>query len=529
MIRVPAFPTKVSRHAALLALVLGVVSASGFAPMGLWPLALLAIGAFALLLPIATGWRQAAWLGWLFGMGHFTLGNSWIATAFTYQSNMPAVLGWAAVPLLSLYLAVFPAIAAGAARAIAGKRKGAVLALGFAACWIIAEWLRSWVFTGYAWNPFGAVLLGPDDRPGLAALAPFMGTYALSGLAVLLGVMVVHLLTTRAFVAASLAAFLLAAGMYWPAGEGEEGSLAVTIAQPDIRQEVLSDPLHYEENFQRLAELSLPREPGQTRLVLWPESGMVDYLQDGYPQRYYNSTTALGSPEFARARLGRVVGEGSVLLTGAVDLEIGPDETGYVRALGAYNSVTAIDAGGGIVGSYAKAHLVPYGEYLPMRWLLEPIGLSRLVPGSIDFLPGPGPQSFELGDHGRAGIQICYEIVFSGQVVDPKNRPDYIFNPSNDGWFGAFGPPQHFAQARLRAIEEGLPVLRATTTGISGIVDAHGVVRARAGKQVRQRIDGFVPPALPPTLFARLGNSLPLIWALFFLAMAAVVIRQRPR
>ncbi len=528
MTRLPIINGKLPRPAWLWALALGVLSASGFQPLGLWPLALLAIGLFALMLPASTGWRQAAWLGWLFGMGHFTLGNCWIATAFTHQSNMPAVLGWAAVPLLSLYLALFPALAAAATRLIARDRSGMALALAFAACWIVSEWLRSWVFTGYAWNPFAMVLLGPFDRPGLAALAPFLGTYALSGLAVLLGAGVAGLLQGGANVRAAVAALLIALGMYWPAGEGvgEEGTLPVTVVQPDIRQARLGNPLYYEANFTRLAQLSAASEAGRERLVLWPESGMADYLQDGYPQRYYDRTTALGSPEYARARIGRVIGEGSLLLTGAVDLEIGRRADGTVGAVGAYNTVTAVSDRGELAGRYAKAHLVPYGEYLPMRGILEPLGLSRLVPGAIDFLPGPGPQTLELGAHGRAGIQVCYEIVFAGQVVDPDARPDYIFNPSNDGWFGAFGPPQHFAQARMRAIEEGLPVLRATTTGISGIIDPRGVVREYLPGHVEGRIDAYVPAAAPPTPFARLGNLLSLGWALAFLAAGLVAMRR---
>jgi apolipoprotein N-acyltransferase len=172
--------------------------------------------------------------------------------------------------------------------------------------------------------------------------------------------------------------------------------------------------------------------------VLWPESGLADFLRPGYPQRYYDRTTALGDPVFARRRIGRLIGRGSVLMTGAVDLEIGRGEFGP-RAVGAYNAVTALDAGGTIRGGYSKAHLVPYGEYLPMRPLLEPLGLSRLVAGSIDFISAPGPRTLDLGAHGKAGIQICYEIVFSGEVVEHGHRPDYIFNPSNDGWFGYFG------------------------------------------------------------------------------------------
>ena len=191
------------------------------------------------------------------------------------------------------------------------------------------------------------------------------------------------------------------------------------------------------------------------------------------------------------------------------------------------NAITPIAADGTLGERYAKAHLVPFGEYLPMRWLLEPLGLSRLVAGTIDFIPGPGPRTLDLGPWGKAGAQICYEIVFSGQVVDPRERPDYIFNPSNDGWFGAWGPPQHLAQARMRAIEEGLPVLRSTTTGISAVIDARGVVRDHLGMRVAGRIDGFVPPTAPPTLFGRFGNWLALGWALVLVAGSLVATRLR--
>jgi apolipoprotein N-acyltransferase len=219
-----------------------------------------------------------------------------------------------------------------------------------------------------------------------------------------------------------------------------------------------------------------------------------------------------------------VIGPGAVLLTGAADLEIA---NGHV--VGAYNVVTAVNGAGEIVGSYAKAHLVPYGEYLALRWLLEPLGARRLVAGSIDFSPGPGPRTLDLGAWGKAGVQVCYEIVFSGQVVDRRHRPDYIFNDSNDGWFGAFGPPQHLAQARLRAIEEGLPVLRATTTGISAVIDSRGVVRQHLPMHRAGRLDGLIPPPAPPTLFARLGNILPLGWALLVLLLARVAMRRRAR
>jgi len=198
------------------------------------------------------------------------------------------------------------------------------------------------------------------------------------------------------------------------------------------------------------------------------------------------------------------------------------------KVLATRNSVTMIDWHGNILGGYSKAHLVPYGEYLALRWLLEPLGAARLVPGTLDFWPGPGPRTFDFGVLGKAGVQICYEMVFSGHVVDPQERPDYIFNPSNDGWFGSWGPPQHLAQARLRAIEEGLPVLRSTTTGISAVIDADGLVRAFVPRHTAGRLDGRVPPAHEPTPFARLGNALPLALAML-LMVASVVARGRRR
>lgn len=508
----------------LLAPILGVVAAAGFQPLGLWPLSLIALGVFLHLIERAPTWRRAALLGWLFGLAHFTFANAWIATAFTYQAQMPPALGWVAVPLLSLYLAAYPALAATGARLVAHRGSRMALLLAFAGCWTVSEWLRSWVFTGFPWNPLGVVLLGPFDRPGLAAVAPWFGTYALSGLAVLFGGGMAVAWRERRWVQTAIGAALLVLGMYLPAGKAAGGRIHFTLVQPDVPQGQLDDQRFYEANFQKTAALTLPERPGTPRLVLWPESGLPDFLREGYPQRYYDAATAFADPTLARQRIGRVIGPQSLLLTGAVDLRIADG-----HAVGAYNAVTAIDSAGEIVGSYDKAHLVPYGEYLALKWLLEPLGARRLVSGSLDFIPGPGPRTLDLGPWGRAGVQVCYEIVFSGQVVDRYHRPDYIFNDSNDGWFGAFGPPQHLAQARLRAIEEGLPILRATTTGISAVIDSRGVVRQHLPTSRAGRLDGVIPPAAPPTLFAWLGNILPLGWALLVLLLARVAMRKRAR
>ena len=513
----------------LSAIALGLIGALGFPPLGLWPLTFVALVGLIALLRHADTRKTAAIIGYLFGWSHLTLANNWIATAFTFQAEMPPALGFLAVPLLCLYLAIYPALAAVAVHSIA--RGAGPLAYGavFAAMWIITEWLRSWVFTGYPWPPLGLALLGGWETPGLAALLPWIGTYALSGLAVLIAAVFLHCAYQHKWWQLALVSVFVAAGMFVPTIEVSRpfDGQRYTLVQPMIPQEERDAAHKYEEHFARLAKHTFDPENPE-RIVLWPESAVPDYLRDGYPQRYYNQLTVAGDPKFSRERIGGIIGSNSLLLLGAIDLEIG-EKDGRETAVGAYNAVTTIDGAGNLGDRYAKAHLVPYGEYLALRWLLEPLGATRLVAGSIDFLPGPGPQTLDLASgersFGKAGVQICYEIVFSGQVVDRSKRPDFIFNPSNDGWFGDWGPPQFLAQARLRAIEEGLPVLRSTTTGISAVIDANGVVREHIPTGVDGAVSGEIPAAKAPTWFARLGNALPVGWALALLILAMGAIR----
>ena len=539
-----------SRHPLWSALLLGAFAACGFRPLALWPLTLAGVAGLVALVGRAKGWRRAALIGWLWGVAHFAVGNNWIATAFTYQAKMPMWLGWIAVLALSLYLAVFPALAALGGWAF--RRLPVAMVPAFAACWIMSEALRGWVFTGFPWNPLGVALLGDFTHPGLAALAGWIGTYGLSGLVALFGGLMA-LGATRLWgkraLGGQVAGLLALAGplalvagmMAVPAdSDGPDGTIPYTLVQPNIPQPQLDDPAWFEAQFAKTALLSRPlpgpvqwKDGGGWRLVLWPESGAPDYLRDGYPAWAYRETTYGADPALARARIARVIGPGAVLLTGSVDLDFAPDKNapdknGQRVMTGARNVVTAVDGRGAVAGGYTKAHLVPYGEYLPARWLLKPLGLARLVPGDMDFTAGPGPRTLDLGPLGRAGVQICYEIVFSGQVVDAAHRPDYIFNPSNDGWFGSWGPPQHLAQARLRAIEEGLPVLRSTTNGISAVVDADGVVLHAAPRGVAARFDGKIPPAHAPTPFALLGHWLPAVLA-FGLMVASVLVMRRQR
>jgi apolipoprotein N-acyltransferase len=535
--RIAAFA---DRWPKLIALALGAVSATGFAPLNFWPLTLLALaGWMALVARSPRGWRTFG-IGWAFGVGHFVVGLNWIATAFTYQAAMPAWLGWIAVVLLALYLAVYPALAAWGAWMVRSwgepvtRLTAPSYILAFAGLWTLTEWLRSWVFTGFAWNPLGAVAIG------FAQPAQWIGTYGLSGLVFIVAAIYVlpyfqrrttdeaprdlsarrQLMTQLGFgvVIAALMALVYFAPFPSAQRPMEEGTIPITVVQPNVGQADKWVGAKADTNFAKLARLTAPKDD-TPRLILWPEAAVPDYLEWGYPAVYYDR-----SPAAARARLTALMNPGDLMLLGALKLEL--DKSGDV--VGARNAVMTVHADGTLGARYDKAHLVPYGEYLPLRPVLSAIGLSRLAPGDIDFWPGPGPRTLDLGAFGRAGLQICYEIIFSGQVVDRDHRPDFIFNPSNDAWFGSWGPPQHLAQARLRAIEEGLPVVRATPTGISAVIDADGRIRESLPMHAAGRIDTVLPPAHAPTLFARFGNILPVGFALLLLA-AAIAFRRRGR
>lgn len=497
----------------ILALAAGFASALGFAPLDLWPVTLLALALLLQLVRTAPTLRGALARGYWFGAGHFTLGLNWIAHAFTFQDKMPWWLGYGAVVVLALYLAVYPAVAAGLSWRW-GRQDPWRLALVAAAGWIVTEWLRATLFTGFSWNPLGAVLL----KPGTAMLAPLIGTYALSGVAMLLGGALLVLgsrlpavagADRRAsgrsqFVALALVALLLAGPslvrVVHPTPVDASGSL-IRVVQPNIGQREKYDRAFDEINFRRLATLSSKPVPGP-RLLLWPEAAIPDFLEE---------------EPWARNRLARLLGSHDMLLTGGVAL-IGDAEG---RVIGARNSLFALGPDARLIGRYDKAHLVPYGEYLPMRPVLSAIGLSRLVPGDLDFWPGPGPQSIAVPGFGKVGVQICYEIIFPGAVVDRRNRPDFLFNPSNDAWFGRWGPPQHLAQARLRAIEEGMTIVRSTPTGISAVIDPDGRLLATVPADRPGFIEMRLPAAHSPTLFARAGNILSLAVAVF-LALVAI-------
>src|SRR3546814_473310 len=265
--------------------------------------------------------------------------------------------------------------------------------------------------------------------------------------------------------------------------------------------------------------LGLSGTPGAApRLIVWPEGALGYFLEDGYPPQYYWEST----PAFVRMRIAARLGPKDVLLTGGDGLIFDSAD----KLTMATNSIFAVDGHGRLRGRYDKAHLVPYGEYLPMRSILGPLGLARLVPGDVDFRPGPGPLNIALPGFGQVGGQVCYEIVFSGQVVDPDHRPAILFNPSNDAWFGSWGPPQHLAQARMRAIEEGLQILRSTPTGISAVIAADGRLLGKEPPHQAGAIEVAMPLPLPPTLFSQAGNWMAGLVAGLLVALAVAIARR---
>ena len=407
----PRHSAAVNRHPALACLLLGAAAACGFAPLGFWPLTLVCFAAWMVLVHDAPTMRSALVRGWLFGLGHFSINDNWIQHAFDFQDAMPPALGYAAPVLLALYLAVYPMLAAGVAWRLASARAagdratppGWPFVLAFGAAWIATEWLRATMFTGYAWDPLGVIWLPAIE---IARVARFVGTYALSGLTVVVAGSLI-LMAQRRWHGVAIVGVLIAALFLVGIGARAPSATATTrvrVVQPGIGLDRHGET---DEAAMRRQLVRLSGRPGAVpRIVMWPEGVVRDYLEDGYPPFVYDR-----DPGVARAQLARVLGPDDLLLTGGVALVF--DQNDVTTA--ARNAIFAVDARGRLGARYDKAHLVPYGEYLPMRPVLSAIGLSRLVPGDLDFKAGPGPQSVTLPGVGAIGMQICYEIIFRGR------------------------------------------------------------------------------------------------------------------
>lgn len=482
---------------------LGAVLALGHAPLGWVWLAFPALVALVALAGLAPNARQAAWTGWLAGTGYFAAGLNWIVEPFLVE---PELYGWLA-PFgligLSGGLALFWALAFWAAQRTGGGALRLALALA------LVELARGYVLTGFPWALIGYIW----TDTAAAQLAAWTGPYGLTALTLALAALPVWLWRCSTVSPPLLKAgqvFGLSIGvgaLLWYAGvtlaarplpEIAEDAPVLRLVQPNAPQDQKWDPDMIPVFFNRMVTYSA--QTPQPDLILWPESAVPVLLEEAESTLAYISEQAGGAPLL----LGIQRSEG--------------------RAY--YNSAAFVDGAGQVAQVYDKFHLVPFGEYMPFPAFWQRLGIQGLA-ARVDsgYSAGPGPGVMDLG-FVRALPLICYEAVFP-QYARPADRPEVLIQLTNDAWFGAYaGPYQHLAQARMRAIESGLPMVRVANTGISALIDARGQVTAALPLNEAGFLDVALPGALPPTVYARTGD-LPLLVLLILLACAAIGVKSR--
>ena len=505
---------------------LGALSMLAMPPFGLWLVMFATFPGLVLLLDSAASepdrWsrvRAAAAIGWCFGFGYLLLGLYWIGAAFLVQADKFAILMPFAITLLPAYLATYFSAAAGTAVLI--WRPGVERLLVLAVALTIGEWLRGHLFTGFPWNAIG---YGLTINLALAQTASLIGVTGLTYWAVLLFSCPVLLLRAEprrplSWFAPVVAAALLVGAFGWgewrlSSGAGpDDPSVRLRLVQPNIAEAEKFEPSSQRRIFDRMIDLSRRDANGRlddlatTTLLVWPEEPLNFLMLD--------------TPE-ALKEIGAMLGRRTTLLTGAFRAEPDPLSRQTPPRPRVFNSLAIINPGGRTVATYDKIHLVPWGEYLPFQFWLEAIGLQNLA-GVAD-APGTNPRRLEAPGVPALSPLICYEAVFPGEVVQPGTRPRWLLNVTNDAWFGEqTGPYQHFHQTRIRAIEEGLPLVRVAVTGISAIVDARGQVRQQLPLLAAGVIDGPLPAALTPTLYARYGDITMLLQLLIAMALLAII------
>lgn len=480
-------------RADLAAAGLGVLSAAALPPLHLIPVLLLAVPGLLALLDASPGWRTAARRGFWFGLGHHVFGLYWITEAILLEAARYWWLVPLAVPALSALLALFIAAACAAARlAPAGWRR----ALTLAGAWTLADLARQFIGTGFPWNPWGSVWAIPGPA-GDVMLQPaaWIGTPGLTLATVLLAS--APALGRRGMAGAG-AVLLAWAGAGWlrlRAPEPPAPDLRAVLVQGNVPQGMKWDRDRAIASFRK--HLALTAEgvaragPGPL-VVIWPETASVFLLQ---------------SDPAARDYIAEAAGPAVASLVGSLTFTAGApsaDPDNLPR-----NSLVAVLPDASVGAIYDKWHLVPFGEYAP-SWV--PLSI-QVVPGRFGF--GRGPTTLHVPGLPPVGPMICYETVFPAQAVDQADRPAWMVNATNDAWFGnSTGPRQHLAAARMRAVEEGLPLLRAANTGISAGFDSRGRELGRLGLNESGTLVLPVPGPRPPTSFSRWGLVVPAVLAL---------------
>ncbi len=509
---------------AAIALIAGALSSLAMAPFNAWPVLFLTFPAVVWLIDGAAagnlrGLPAAAMTGWWFGFGYFVPGLYWIGYAFLVDAS---TFGWllpVAVCGLPAYLALFTAFGFALARLIWTKDASRLLAL--AASLTLAEWLRGHVLTGFPWNAFGYALTEPL---ALAQAASLIGLWGLTFLTVVIFASPAVLIDGRSrarrpWLAPAVALTVLAAmGIYGavrlslqPTRQIE--NVKLRLMQPNLQQDARFNYSAKAEVMKKYLTLSdRSTGPGSTgvrdaTILVWPESAFPFFLT---------------READAMAQIAELLPKGTVLITGAVRA---PDLPPGVKVTRAYNSIYVIDHDGSVLSSYDKLHLVPFGEFLPFQDWMEKLGFVQLTKIQGGFIPGDRRRTMELPGAPRMLPLICYEAIFPGEIASRDDRPGWIVNLTNDGWFGiSTGPYQHLQQTRLRAIEEGLPIVRVANTGISAVIDPVGRIVARLDLGVEGVLDSRLPRAIPATVYARTGD----IPAAIIIAVAIVIaIRRR--
>ena len=494
------------RQPLLAALGLGAVSALALPPVHAVPLLLVTLPALLGLLAAAASWRRAAWIGLAFGWGHHLVGLYWVTHALFTDIERWWWLVPLAAPGLALPVAAFSVIPALAAWwAAPGWRR----VLAFTGAWVLAEMLRGVLFTGFPWNLIGTAW-------AFAALplqpAAYLGVHGLSLLTVLLACL--PALRDWRWAGAGVAVLLTWMGLgVWrltlPAPEAQP--VRLVLVQGNIAQDVKwqeSQRLPIFQRYLALTELgarAVRQADDQTPIaVIWPETA---------------SPFLLDQDEQARRLVAAALPDNAVLMAGAIRAEW--DANGRLARV--FNSLVGVGRDGTVLGVTDKVQLVPFGEYMPLGGLL-PI---RMVTGGMDFSAGPALRNFSIAGLPPAGPLICYEVIFPGGVVG-EQRPAWLLNITNDAWFGrSAGPFQHLAAARLRAVEEGLPMVRAAQTGISAVFDARGVLLVKMGLGETGTVATRLPGQGSVTVFSRLGLLTPFLLAITLLLLGMMERRTR--
>ena len=498
-----------------LALCLGMLAAAALSPVDMVPLLVIAFSGLVWLMDGSASRRDAAFLGWSFGFGFFVAGLYWIAAALFVDIAQFWWLVPFAVVGLPAGLGIFSALALLAAHEMSRRfgllGSGRILAL--AACWAAAEWLRGHVLTGFPWNLVGYAWAG--GFPGALAVLQFsaaVGIYGLSLVTVLAAALPARLgdLDRGRFWGPAVAVLLIvlpAAGGAWRlAGAQRDTVPGVTLrlVQPSIAQTLKNDPAAARQNFELLLTLSRSAGADRVTTVIWPEAAAPPLLER-YPD--------------VRGLMAEIVPPGGLLITGAE--RAAPVQGWPPQHI--WNSVVALNGKGDIVATFDKAHLVPFGEYVPLRGLLP---IDKIAPSVGDFTAGPGPRTLKLPGLPPVSPLICYEAIFPGAVIDPAQRPAWLLNVTNDAWYGfTSGPFQHLAIARVRAIEEGLPLVRAANNGVSAVIDPYGRLIDKLNLDSVGVVDSPLPRALGPTAYQAIRDNAFYGGALLFLALAVLLSR----